>query len=137
MNHPDAWQRLVAAARRAPDERPLSAPYGFAVRVSALGLAARSEPASVFAALSFGLSLRALAAASLLAVASAGFSYPEMVKVFSPGALPAPARSLAVPAVATLPDLPRDELLTDDQLTDHRFIAGELMAAPAAAGWPR
>ena len=34
-NHPEAWQRLVAAARQAPaDSRDASAPYGFAARVT-------------------------------------------------------------------------------------------------------
>ena len=40
-NH-DAWLRLTAAARRAPAGAYEAAPYGFAARVAALGLAARS-----------------------------------------------------------------------------------------------
>jgi hypothetical protein len=42
-NHP-AWDRLVAAARNAPDDRSLHAPYGFATRVVALASAAQARP---------------------------------------------------------------------------------------------
>jgi hypothetical protein len=43
------WDRLAEAARRAPvtDGLDTAAPYGFATRVAALGLAARGEPPSI------------------------------------------------------------------------------------------
>jgi hypothetical protein len=52
------WQRLTAAARKAPDDRVTAAPYGFSTRVAALAM---RQPA--VSALSFALdrlSLRAL-----------------------------------------------------------------------------
>jgi hypothetical protein len=98
MNSPDSWQRLAAAARRAPDDRDPAAPYGFAVRVAAQAWAASAEPVSFFEHFSLKLSLRALGAASLLAVATAGASYPTLVKIFSdPGA---PAVALPVDALS-------------------------------------
>jgi hypothetical protein len=64
--HSSPWNRLVAAARLAPaDERDASAPFGFATRVSALGLA-RVEP--TFSALFARISLRALGVCAVLMV---------------------------------------------------------------------
>jgi hypothetical protein len=114
MNSPDSWQRLAAAARRAPDERDTAAPYGFAVRVAAQAWAASAAPIPFFEHFSLKLSLRALGAAALLAVATAGASYPTLVKIFSDhGAASlvlsadAPAASAAAPeAVAPSPAVP-------------------------------
>ena len=113
MNSPDSWQRLAAAARRAPDGRDTAAPYGFAVRVAAQAWAASAAPIPFFEHFSLRLSLRALGAASLLAVATAGASYPTLVKVFSDQAAPAVALSIDVPAApeaalpsVTLPEAP-------------------------------
>jgi hypothetical protein len=119
MNHPDAWQRLVAAARPSPPERDLSAPYGFATRVAALGLSARREPAPVF---SLGFSLRALGAACLLAGVTAGYSYSELVK-FSHGTPPAPDRALVLPNAAAqpakaAPEAPASSATLDDPVSD-------------------
>jgi hypothetical protein len=100
MNSPDSWQRLAAAARRAPDERDPAAPYGFAVRVAAQAWAASAEPISFFEHFSLKLSLRALGAAALLAVATAGASYPTFVKIFSDHAAPSVALADEVPAAS-------------------------------------
>ena len=63
--HP--WQRLTAAARRAPDGRESAAPFGFSTRMVALALEQhRAAAASLFER----FSLRALGVASLLAVVS-------------------------------------------------------------------
>jgi len=75
MKRKDAgWQNLVAAARRAGDERATGAPYGFATRVAALAL---SERRSV--GLLERFSWRALGVAALLAVVSvvANYSIPN------------------------------------------------------------
>lgn len=69
------WQRLVAAARQAPEERATSAPPGFATRVAARALSA--EPPGL-AALFERLSFRALAVAGLLMVATLAVSYPAL-----------------------------------------------------------
>jgi hypothetical protein len=37
----DAWQKLASVARRAPDDRDCSPPFGFATRVAALAMAER------------------------------------------------------------------------------------------------
>ena len=34
-----SWEKLVALARRARDDRPETAPYGFSTRVAALAMA--------------------------------------------------------------------------------------------------
>lgn len=69
-NFDQQWQRLIAAARRAPAAGDEAAPYGFAVRVAAAGLAApRVGPW-------FGveqLALRGLLAACALCVAGMSF----------------------------------------------------------------
>lgn len=77
MNPEDAaWQKLVAAARRAPaDERETAAPYGFATRVAALAMAAEPRP---MAALLERFSWRALGLAALLAVASVAVNYGSL-----------------------------------------------------------
>lgn len=67
-----AWQRLVAAARAARDDRDTAAPYGFATRVAALAMAAEARPAR---GLFERLAWRALGIAALLAVASVAASY--------------------------------------------------------------
>lgn len=71
-NH-EAWLRLTAAARRAPDERDASAPYGFATRVAALGFGAPAAP--IPRALLEKFALRGLFAACTLSVAAAAFGY--------------------------------------------------------------
>jgi hypothetical protein len=73
MNKYDkAWQRLVAAARRAaPAGEDESAPYGFSARVAALAFEAESPYPSIFAR----LALRAAAVACVLAVVSVAVNY--------------------------------------------------------------
>jgi len=100
MNYPDSWQRLAAAARLAPDDRDTAAPYGFAARVAAQAWAASGEPISFFEHFSLKLSLRALGAACLLAVATVGASYPTLVNIFSDHSAPSMAASYDVPAVS-------------------------------------
>lgn len=71
--HP--WARLTAAARQVQDDRDTSAPYGFATRVAAVGLAQRSVG---FASLLERFSLRAVGVASLLAVLSLAVNVSEI-----------------------------------------------------------
>ncbi|MDE3084857.1 MAG: hypothetical protein KGJ37_06540 [Verrucomicrobiota bacterium] len=76
MNTPDPrWQRLVAAARQARDERGMAAPCGFATRVAARALAAAEQP---FSALLARFSWRALGIATLLALASVAANYSAL-----------------------------------------------------------
>jgi hypothetical protein len=78
MNNPEkSWQKLVDAARRAPAEGDLAAPFGFSTRVAALAFGQRPAP-SMFAQ----LSLRAAVVACALAVASVAFNYSAIVSAF-------------------------------------------------------
>ena len=92
--HP--WNRLIAAARRAPDAREAGAPYGFATRVAAL--AGSSERATSLFEL---FALRAVAVSSLLAIASVALSY---------SALTAPAKP--VPATHEEEVVPLDDAVS-------------------------
>jgi hypothetical protein len=66
--NPPEWSRLVAAARRAPqDSRDESAPYGFATRVAAQALGAKTPWMESSVLSRYGL--RALGLSCLLAVA--------------------------------------------------------------------
>jgi hypothetical protein len=79
MNKYDqAWQRLAAAARKAPAPADEPAPFGFATRVAAQAFdPARAAPSA------FGrLALRAAALACLFAVAAVGFNYSAIVGAF-------------------------------------------------------
>ena len=79
MNPPDSkWPRLTAAARSARDDRDTAAPYGFATRVAALGLA----PERVATSLLERFSLRALGLAALLAVVCFAADYSTVVGFF-------------------------------------------------------
>jgi hypothetical protein len=74
MNRTDqAWQRLAAAARRAPEEIDGAMPYGFATRVAALGLSAAPLPTA--GALLEKFALRGLFAAAACSIAAAAFGY--------------------------------------------------------------
>lgn len=90
------WDRLVAAARKAPDQGDADAPYGFSVRVAALAMSAERARLPVFGQLSVRSSLRALGVASLLALVTVGAGYPSLVKVLSTQPVPAPAVPVAV-----------------------------------------
>jgi|HubBroStandDraft_6_1064221.scaffolds.fasta_scaffold1179609_2 hypothetical protein len=76
--HQQAWLKLAAAARRAPDERDVAAPYGFAVRVAAQAMTGQrpaSSPMGYFA-------LRALGVACLLALAAVATNYSAIRRLF-------------------------------------------------------
>jgi len=75
--HP--WQRLVAATRRAPDDREVAAPPGFATRMAALAFSTDQASPSLFAR----FSLRALGVACLLMVASFASNYSALASVFA------------------------------------------------------
>lgn len=66
------WQRLIEAARRAPDQNDPKAPYGFATRVAAQ--AAAVQPVSAATWICERLSLRALGVAALVAVVAVATS---------------------------------------------------------------
>lgn len=70
--HP--WSRLVAAARRAPDERDPAAPYGFATRMAALAFTQERRMASLVER----FALRAVGVASLLAILSLVVNYSAL-----------------------------------------------------------
>lgn len=75
-----AWEKLVAAARRAPPGAAgESAPYGFSTRVAALAFADERPLESAFAR----LSLRAALIACLLAVAAVGVNYAAIKGAFA------------------------------------------------------
>jgi hypothetical protein len=101
MNPPlTPWQRLAAAARRAPAaDRDEAAPHGFAARVAAVALSAERTGASIFEHFSLRISLRVLSASALVAVVAAGAGYTELAKVFSE--TPPPAAALYSEAAAS------------------------------------
>jgi hypothetical protein len=70
-----AWSRLVRAARPASEARPEEAPFGFATRVAALGLAARAEAPALVEA----FALRAVALAGFAAVLAVLLNLGEVV----------------------------------------------------------
>ncbi len=79
MNPSDQkWQRLVAAARRAPDARDVTAPFGFSTRVAAQAYAAP------VASLLERFSLRALGVAALLAVVCVAGNYTTIASALDP-----------------------------------------------------
>ena len=61
-----SWDRLTAAARRAPVAAVTAAPYGFATRIVAMAMAADHSGRSLFER----VALRAVGVASLLALVS-------------------------------------------------------------------
>lgn len=77
-DHKDPWPRLVAASRRAPDDRDTAAPYGFATRVAALAMAPERSVISLFER----FSLRALGVAALLALVSVATNYSAIANAF-------------------------------------------------------
>lgn len=66
------WDQLVTAARRAPDERDASAPYGFATRLAARAF---SVPPPTAQALLEKFALRGLFVSGLLGLAAAAYGY--------------------------------------------------------------
>src|ERR1035438_190699 len=80
MNKYDqAWQKLVAAARRAaPAGEDESAPFGFSTRVAALAFGAESPAPSIFAR----LAPRAAAVARGLPVVSVAVNYRAITGAF-------------------------------------------------------
>ena len=79
MNSPRSpWNRLVAAARLAPvDTRDVSAPPGFATRVTALAFAAGGPPS--VATMLARLSWRALGVAALLMLVSIAANFKPLL----------------------------------------------------------
>jgi hypothetical protein len=75
----DPWSRLVAAARRAPDDRDAAAPYGFATRVAALAMARERGAISLIER----FALRALGVACLLALVSVATNYTAINNAFA------------------------------------------------------
>lgn len=76
-----AWERLVAAARKAPaDTRDVSAPFGFSTRVATLAFAGAGE--RPWYALFDRVSLRAVGVAGLLAVASVAANLSPVLRAF-------------------------------------------------------
>ena len=100
MKTDNGWERLAAAARRAPEARDEAAPPGFATRVAALAMSARRRPERLSDLFSVRVSLRVLGAAAALAIASAGAGYPAAARLFagSPPPLPSHASRAAAPA---------------------------------------
>jgi hypothetical protein len=84
-NYDQAWQRLAAAARRAPEEPDTAAPYGFSVRIAALAMAAERPKLSMIEQ----LSLRAMGVACLLAVVAVGMNYSALSHLFDDETPPA------------------------------------------------
>lgn len=73
----DPWQRLCRASRQSESGAASAAPYGFATRVVALAFERSPGVRSVFER----FALRAVAAACLLALASAGLNYRALFPV--------------------------------------------------------
>ncbi len=73
-----SWEKLVAAARKAPVSGDESAPFGFSTRVAALAFGQRQTSASEFAR----LSLRAAAVAGLLAVVAVAANFSAIKGAF-------------------------------------------------------
>lgn len=88
--HP--WTRLTASARQVSDERPTSAPFGFATRVAALALAQEQRIYSLFER----FALRAVAVSSLLALVSMAVNYSEIRSGFGTNLVPGVEESSAV-----------------------------------------
>jgi len=96
-NYDQAWQRLAAAARRAPDEREVAAPFGFSTRVAAQALAARPSRLSSLER----LSLRAMVAACLLALVAVATNYSTLSRLFDDTTPPADDPVAAMVAIAS------------------------------------
>lgn len=81
MNSPEKnWQRLAAAARRAPATPDEAAPYGFATRVAAQAFTTQRPVGSLLER----FSLRALGVACLLALVGVGANYSRLSEITSP-----------------------------------------------------
>jgi hypothetical protein len=79
MNPSDkSWQKLVAAARKAPAAPDEAAPFGFSTRVAALAFSQQDRPPSAFAR----LSLRAAAFACVLALGAVAANYTAIKGAF-------------------------------------------------------
>jgi hypothetical protein len=83
---PPPWDRLVAAARRAPVPAAASAPFGFATRVAAQGLSAEPLVDAPFER----MALRAMGVACLLALSAVAVNYSSLRQWLNPEATPVP-----------------------------------------------
>lgn len=97
------WKKLVAAARKAPEDGDLSAPYGFSTRVASLAFETRKESSlfGVFALRAAGISL----ALALVAVAA---TYQAAQGAFESDA---PASNSSTPAPGGAADDPVSEVV--------------------------
>jgi hypothetical protein len=95
-----SWDRLVAAARKAPKAGDEAAPFGFSTRVAAKAFEPRTAPFSAFAR----LSLRAAGVACILACAAVAANYSAIRSAFDDEA-PAPSAPAADDPVAEVVDL--------------------------------
>jgi hypothetical protein len=84
-NNAHGWQRLAAAARSAPDERDVQAPFGFATRVSAVAAAGRPVDSLIER-----FALRAMILACGLAVVSVAANYSKVQGLFHQDQTPDP-----------------------------------------------
>ncbi|MGD1030375.1 MAG: hypothetical protein ABSA05_04465 [Opitutaceae bacterium] len=79
MKRPNpAWDRLVAAARNAPDDRDVQAPFGFSTRVAALAMASGRPARSQIER----YSIRAMILACTLAAAAIAANYSSIRDLF-------------------------------------------------------
>ena len=102
LNDPrHAWSRLTTAARQLTDERPVTAPYGFATRVAALALAQERTMSSVVER----FALRAFGVACLLAILSVAVNYKVLSGTGAPVAVTDDFALPADDAVAVVLDL--------------------------------
>ena len=72
---PQQWQKLTALARRAPDDRPAGAPYGFATRVAAR---AAELPSAGLTVVLERFALRGLLVAAAFGVAAIAINYSSL-----------------------------------------------------------
>jgi hypothetical protein len=84
-NTPQAWERLTATARSAPDERDVLAPFGFATRVAALAMAERPTGSLIER-----FALRAMIMACGLAIVAVAVNYSSVRGLFAQEQTPAP-----------------------------------------------
>jgi hypothetical protein len=98
---PSAWNRLVAAARGAPDSRDTAAPYGFATRVAARAFAGERPAVSGFAR----LALRAMGVSCLLAVVAVAANYSSVRRLFDDSSATAAAGAVPDDPMTALVDL--------------------------------
>lgn len=102
MNTPEkSWQRLVEAARKAPQPGDEAAPFGFSTRVAALAFEQGRQESSGFAR----LSLRAAAVAGLFAVVAVAANFTAIRGAFEDDPAAASATNSSDDPVAEVVDM--------------------------------